>query len=84
VDTIHSECVFTDSVTQHAGCLCPVILSSVASPAWQHFFLHYLMNGAIFGKTFLNITYVFAFSVSHSKENSATPSSQAPVILVIF
>jgi hypothetical protein len=29
------------------------------------------MNGAICVKTFQNITYVFAFSVSHSKKNSA-------------
>jgi hypothetical protein len=71
VETAHSEFVFTDLVTQDAECLCPVILSSVASPALQVFllfFFYYCMSSAIRVKTFMNITYVFSFCFSFCKE----------------
>jgi len=50
----YSVCVFVALGIQHAMRVC-AILSSVACPALQYFFPHYLINGTICENRLLNI-----------------------------
>jgi hypothetical protein len=68
-------------------------------PVWVHrIFTHYLINGKIFGKTFLNLNYVVRFSIERLPKtllilrriqrdlsiNVRKSSCKVPVILVKF
>ena len=49
VGIIYSECVSVALVTQHAMHMCRIVLLSVVCRLYP-IFLHYLINGMIFGK----------------------------------
>ena len=88
----YSGCAFEALTSrQQSACTC-AILSSVACPAVPcfFFFLHYLLNGTIFEKKFLNIKFVFGFArefclnVLFFKKNSTIYhyKCKVPVVLV--
>jgi len=58
----YNVCVSVALVIQHAKCMYPIILSSVACLAVPYFYI-YLTNSTIIGKKLLNIKCVFSFSL---------------------
>jgi hypothetical protein len=60
----YSECVFEALSINHAERMRCITLSSAA---WlYHIFRHYLVNGTIFGKTFMNMCFEFLYTLSET------------------
>ena len=55
----YSECVSMALVIQHVKRKRRIVLLSVACLAPPYFFLHYFINGTIFGEKLLNIKCMF-------------------------